>query len=466
MPPPPRAGGHASGAAIGAGDGRAAGAESQGRLRRNPGCGRGGSRRHQVQRRPRPWRCTGRIAMPCPATAPPASARRSPPITKPRTRVRIAEAQLRLRRDARSRPPPPAVPTNRAPPRHGARSTITSRKATRTAVRSTGSSHGAAVHHQRLPGRAWRGAPPARPRGPARHHAVPRAVHRQQRAQLPRTAEQCRRPRRAGPAPAGRIPPGRRSPAAWPRPAHGDRRGGVRRLPRGRPRPGGTSGSCGGPGWRKTGRTPGPACRAGRRPAPRFACDAAFHPDAAGHGPRPAARDVICSRAAAPMEGSASPRKPSVVMRTSWSSASLEVQCRCTASTSACGAHADAVIGDLDAVRCRRAPAPPQSGGRRHRWRSPPAPWRRRQGRSITSPAAIRSTSASGRRRSKGTGSRWRDSDTMAAKSSAAAAAGESRRSGRRSVRTPRAPQPAAPPRWPAHRVAAVRRLVEPPERR
>ena len=78
-------------------------------------------------------------------------------------------------------------------------------------------------------------------------------------------------------------------------------------------------------------------CRAARPPVPaavtrppstRIACACAA----------PCGREISCSRAAAPIEGSASPRKPSVVMRTRSASSSLDVQCRCTASASSPGA--------------------------------------------------------------------------------------------------------------------------------
>ena len=64
----------------------------------------------------------------------------------------------------------------------------------------------------------------------------------------------------------------------------------------------------------------------------------------------PAGREVIASRAAAPIEGSASPRKPSVAMRTRSSSASFEVAWRCTDSASAAAFMPHAVVGDLDAI--------------------------------------------------------------------------------------------------------------------
>ena len=61
-------------------------------------------------------------------------------------------------------------------------------------------------------------------------------------------------------------------------------------------------------------------------------------------------REVMCSRAAAPIEGSASPRNPRVAMCTRSSSASFEVAWRSTASASPSGVHAAAVVGHLDAV--------------------------------------------------------------------------------------------------------------------
>ena len=68
-------------------------------------------------------------------------------------------------------------------------------------------------------------------------------------------------------------------------------------------------------------------------------------------------RDLIDSRAIDPIEGSASPRKPSVAMLKRSSSPSLEVACRSTASARSAGAHAAAVVADADER---------EAAGRRH----------------------------------------------------------------------------------------------------
>ncbi len=94
----------------------------------------------------------------------------------------------------------------------------------------------------------------------------------------------------------------------------------------------------------------------------------------------PAGREVIASRAAAPIEGNASPRKPSVAMRIRSSSASFEVACRCTASASSSAVHAACRLGRPRCGRCRRRRAPTAMRARiRHRARSPSAPSRRRR---------------------------------------------------------------------------------------
>ena len=64
----------------------------------------------------------------------------------------------------------------------------------------------------------------------------------------------------------------------------------------------------------------------------------------------PRGREVMARRAAAPIEGSASPRKPRVAMCTRSSSASFEVAWRSTASASASASMPAAVVGHLDAV--------------------------------------------------------------------------------------------------------------------
>ena len=61
-----------------------------------------------------------------------------------------------------------------------------------------------------------------------------------------------------------------------------------------------------------------------------------------------AVRVVIESRATAPIDGSASPRKPSVPMRDRSPSGSFEVAWRSTASSRSCGRHAGAVVDDAD----------------------------------------------------------------------------------------------------------------------
>ena len=112
----------------------------------------------------------------------------------------------------------------------------------------------------------------------------------------------------------------------------------------------------------------------------------------------PGGREIRQSRAAAPIEGSASPRKPRVAMRTSVSSLSLEVQCRCTASSKPSG-----VMPLPSSVTTMRA-MPPAS--RRTAMRRAPASiafstssLTAAAGRSITSPAAMRLTTCSESRR-------------------------------------------------------------------
>ena len=59
-------------------------------------------------------------------------------------------------------------------------------------------------------------------------------------------------------------------------------------------------------------------------------------------------RVVMASFATAPIEGSASPRKPSVRIRSRSSSSSFEVAWRSTASARSAWRHAAAVVGDAD----------------------------------------------------------------------------------------------------------------------
>ncbi len=61
-------------------------------------------------------------------------------------------------------------------------------------------------------------------------------------------------------------------------------------------------------------------------------------------------REVMARRAAAPIEGSASPRKPRVAMCTRSSSASFEVAWRSTASARPSASMPHAIVGHLDAV--------------------------------------------------------------------------------------------------------------------
>ena len=117
-----------------------------------------------------------------------------------------------------------------------------------------------------------------------------------------------------------------------------------------------------------------------KRGRPRRAISAAASPAAV--------RERIDSRDTEPIDGSASPRKPSERM-SSMSSASLEVQWRATASASSSAGDARAVVGDAD-----------QRSARRRRWRSRRAiapassafstsSLTTLAGRSMTSPAAI-----------------------------------------------------------------------------
>jgi len=103
----------------------------------------------------------------------------------------------------------------------------------------------------------------------------------------------------------------------------------------------------------------------------------------------PGGRDVICSRAAAPIEGSASPRNPSVVTRTSVSSASFEVAWRKTQSVrSSCDMPAP-----LSVTSSRSIPPPLRHTAIRVAPASSAfstSSFAAAAGRSITSPAAMR----------------------------------------------------------------------------
>ena len=70
----------------------------------------------------------------------------------------------------------------------------------------------------------------------------------------------------------------------------------------------------------------------------------------------PAGREVMAKRLTEAIEGSASPRKPSVRMSLRSSSGSLEVQWRSTASASSSARHADAVVDHRDEA-CGRPPS-------------------------------------------------------------------------------------------------------------
>ena len=126
-------------------------------------------------------------------------------------------------------------------------------------------------------------------------------------------------------------------------------------------------------------------------------------------------REVMCRRAAAPIEGSASPRKPSVSMRTRSSSASFEVAWRSTES-----ARVGASMPSPSSVTSMRSMPPPASATP---IRVAPASsafstssFTAAAGRSITSPAAMRLTVCGGRMRMAGTGSGLRALNAHAAR--------------------------------------------------
>jgi hypothetical protein len=107
---------------------------------------------------------------------------------------------------------------------------------------------------------------------------------------------------------------------------------------------------------------------------------------------------VIASRDTAPIEGSASPRNPSERMRTRSSSGSFEVAWRSTAS--ARSSRLMPLPSSTTSIRLR--PAPPSVTSMREAPASiafSTSSLTAAAGRSITSPAAMRLTSVSGRRR-------------------------------------------------------------------
>ena len=107
---------------------------------------------------------------------------------------------------------------------------------------------------------------------------------------------------------------------------------------------------------------------------------------------------MIASRAAAPIDGSASPRNPSVAMRTRSSSSNFDVAWRCTASAN----PAASMPHPSSAISMRSIPpassatlirvAPASSAFSTNSFTAA-------AGRSITSPAAMRLTMRSGRTR-------------------------------------------------------------------
>ena len=113
---------------------------------------------------------------------------------------------------------------------------------------------------------------------------------------------------------------------------------------------------------------------------------AAASPRAASRG-----REVMASRAAAPIEGSASPRKPSVLISTRLSSVSLEVACRWTANANSAAdmPMPSSVTSMREMPPSRRATAirvAPASSA------FSTSSFTAAAGRSITSPAAMRLT--------------------------------------------------------------------------
>jgi len=112
----------------------------------------------------------------------------------------------------------------------------------------------------------------------------------------------------------------------------------------------------------------------------------------------PAAREVTVSRATAPSEASASPRKPKLVMLTRSSPSSFEVACRASASASSSAGmpqpSSDTRISRLPpsaiATSIRRAPASSAFST---------SSLTAEAGRSTTSPAAIRFVAAASRSR-------------------------------------------------------------------
>ena len=119
---------------------------------------------------------------------------------------------------------------------------------------------------------------------------------------------------------------------------------------------------------------------------------------AAVDGDRPAPRRrraralVIVSAATAPIEGSASPRKPSVRMSNRSSSASLEVAWRSTASASSSARMPRAVVADADQREAARRPSRPRSRVAPASSAFSTSSLTTLAGRSTTSPAAMRLT--------------------------------------------------------------------------
>ena len=278
--------------------------------RRSPGsAGRrpAGVRATSAQRRPR--------RAPRAPLAPPASARRSAPITSAAHRGRVAEAQLGLgrmhvdvellgrQRRGTARPPGAARRRSRRD-RRPAR-----------AVRSTGSATGrplttrlcAAAGGAASPSAARRSRRAERRRARRPPAAAPAAVRPEQaadarRAVLRRQVEQRPgRRSRSRNATAGAASARRRTACSA---CSASVRGALRNLRRA--------------GVAKN-RSRDHDPRARRAGGGRHLADDAppSTRDRMRHAPAPRGREVMRSRAAAPMLGSASPRKPSVVMRTS-----------------------------------------------------------------------------------------------------------------------------------------------------
>ena len=152
----------------------------------------------------------------------------------------------------------------------------------------------------------------------------------------------------------------------------------------------------------------------------------------------PFGREDRHSRAAAPMLGSASPRKPSVSTRTRVSSSSLEVQCRSTAS-----ARASALMPTPSSTTSIRVMPPPHSDTATRRARASRAfstsSLTAAAGRSITSPAAIRLiTRSDSRRITGGSGAKNSDSGNFGARKSGTEGSGMGGRLDREAGMAPR----------------------------